>query len=1366
MKTNRIFPALVGAVALCAVLLACGGRGGEGDEVELIAAKVTATDLSNQRVTAFAEDGEGMMWIGTFRGLNSYNSHKFHQYFCTDQPEDLPDNQINSLFRDSKQRLWVATIWGVATHNDKDKFTQYPVDSARGYCKQVFEGVDGRVFAISGGRLALLDEEAGRFVTKTPARGQGREYQYGFMDFGGRLWLCGNGGEIDILDGTTFEREDSVEVGVPMTCFYRDTDRNLLYAGSPVGLRVVDISTRRTVALPAPLREQANLGEAYVSVVHKHKERLLVATPDGLYCYNLSTGELTHEDDSRFPFEVPDYVNALYTDSRGNLWIGSYHQGFKIVPTKERFNSNHLLVGKMANRPVYSLAADRSDRLWLCTLQGPLCVYDHRDHTLREIETSAVLASHTRSHDITTVVADHNGDIWLASLFGGMVSHCRYDGVRLTEVQNYNVAAPITLVEDAGGRVWIGSGNGALHCIATDGTLEDVPVPFGNTFVPTLLPMPDGKLWATAFNKFIYSVDTGTKQVEEAAIDREQWTGCLTRSVFIPTDLCRDSYGNIWIGTVGNGLLRYDPQKGSIAHMHGLPCTDISAIREDRQGNIWVSSQYGMASYDYTSDSFKSYFKADGIGGNQFYDRSACILSDGTLAFGGTHGVTIFNPIDVKKPYEAPLRFDELTIHNRPVCAATESDVISRSLCFCPEVTLDYTQNGFSVSFASLNYSGAEHDNYTYRLEGHDKYWIKSGQINEAYYANLSPGDYTFRVRLVLPNGEVSDNEIALPIRVKAAPWRSWWAILLYMIIVAAVARIVYKARRDYTSEREQRHQAERDREQERRLNTINMSFFSNISHEFRTPLTMISGPVAQLQNSGNINGQERRLLDVVQRNVLRMLRLVNQMMDFNKLENDTLRLQVEHVDTLVYLRHTIETFAVNAEEKGITLRTRGMEDEFVTWIDTDKLEKIMNNLLSNAMKVTPQGSGQIDVEFDVIEANEAVALASAHNRSLPVALPCMKFVVADNGPGLPPDEFDRIFDRYYQAHDPGNNSHVRGTGIGLYYSRALAKLHHGCLFAENRNGDQRSGARFTLLIPVGEEAYADSERVTAAPLLATAPTTPPERPAPASDNEAGEDSKEAGEDRPTLLVVDDDSDVVGYLKTLLSPHYNVLACFNAEAAFNLATENHPDLILSDVVMPVTDGYTLCTRIKNDLSISHTPVILVTAKATVENQVEGLNTGADAYITKPFDPKYLLALIKSQLLNRQKVRNILCETTEIADIEADVLSGPDKSFMDELYRLMEDELGNPELDITLISSKLCVSRTKLFYKIKGLTGSTPAVFFKTYKLNRAAELITEGRHTMAEIACMTGFSTQAHFSTSFKKQFGVSPTAYKPSTDA
>ena len=1352
-KTIKIIAA---ALALT-VAYSCSSQGDDAARQPVNAdqqvAKVTAKDLSNQRVMAFAEDGEGLMWIGTFRGLNVDNTHGIHQYFATDRDDDLPDNQINCLFRDSKRRLWVATLRGVAVHNDQDRFTHAPLDGENLYSKHMFEGKDGRIFLVSNGRLGLLDENDFAFRTVNGEKGRkGRDYQYGFMDYAGRIWLCSNSGEIDILNGKDYSTDKTISLGAPPVSFYLDTDKNLLYAGTVSGLRIMDISSQSLQPLPAELQGVGEIANGYINVIHKHKDYLLINLLSGLYVYNPRTGEVKHQGDNGFPFAAPNMINTLFTDSYGNLWIGTYDQGYTVVSDQGGFNSRLYPVNKFKGKSVFSLAADGDGRMWIVTLNGALSLYDSKT---QQISEKQIAGSALNPKDVSTVFIDRNGDLWLMSLFAGMVSRCRYDGSTLRELKNYRIEAPLTVSQDKDGNIWVGSGNGRVTRIGLDDSQKALFLPGDKSFVSAIQAMPGGEVWAAGMGNPIYSVKMDAGRLEESKISRQRLTQTLARPTLIPTQMYFDSFGVLWIGTVSNGLLRYDVEADSLSHIAGMPCTDIASIIEDQQGNLWVSSMYGLARIDRTSGSVKSYYTSDGIGGNQFYDRASCILPDGTLAFGGTHGLTIFNPLDLRRPHKVPLLFDELMVHNTPVNPAEMPGVIDKSLCFKPEVTLDYRQNGFSISFASLNYGRKEHYQYSYKLEGHDKYWIEPGTYNEAYYANLPPGTYTFRVRAASPNNE-NVQEISLVIHVLPAPWASWWAITLYLIIAAFLAYFIIRGRNKYRRTLEEKRLAQREHEQERRINRINMSFFSNISHEFRTPLTMISGPVAQLQNSGNITGHERRLLDVVQRNIMRMLRLVNQIMDFNKLDNDTLRLQVEHVDVLTYLRHTVETFAVNAEEKGVALRTRGTEGDFVTWIDTDKLDKITTNLLSNAMKATPAGSGQIDVEFDVVDA-DAVAkmrIPESQRGNLPQAASFMVITVSDTGRGVPPEEREHIFDRYYQLADQSAGRSNGGTGIGLYYSRALAKLHHGCLYVGDNPAVEGYGSRFTLIIPVGEDVYSQKERIAATVMPQLANTSVAESP---------KLSAEEAEKLPTLLVVDDDSEVIAYLRTLLSPHFNVLVSFNADHAFEQAQEALPDLILSDVIMPGTDGYDLCRKIKNDLQICHIPVILVTAKATMENQVEGLNTGADAYVTKPFDPKYLLALINSQLSNRQKARKQLSEVTETSAIESDVLSGPDKAFMDELYQLMEEELNNSELDITLISNKLHISRTKLFYKIKALTGSTPAVFFKTYKLNRAAELILEGGQTMQEIAFMTGFASQAHFSTSFKKQFGVSPTAYNPS---
>jgi signal transduction histidine kinase/DNA-binding response OmpR family regulator len=580
---------------------------------------------------------------------------------------------------------------------------------------------------------------------------------------------------------------------------------------------------------------------------------------------------------------------------------------------------------------------------------------------------------------------------------------------------------------------------------------------------------------------------------------------------------------------------------------------------------------------------------------------------------------------------------------------------------------------------------------------------------------------------------EGNSDERTISVVVASAPAFSWWAWLIYIILGGLLAAYLYQNARRLVKARRAARQAQMEKEQEKRVNAMNMSFFANIAHEFRTPLTMIAGPVGQLAKSASLDNEERGLLSIAQRSIQRMFKLVNQLMDFNKLENDTLRLSVEQIDVVKAMNDICDTFEFNMKEKGLTLNRFGLEDALLAWTDGDKLEKIVSNLLSNALKFTPRG-GHIDVMLDV--ADEKV-----------------KVTIADTGRGIPEEQKENIFKRYYQLDNQTKAIVNWGTGIGLYYSRRLAELHHGSLTADNRT--EGTGAVFTFIYPMQEDAYTESER---RPLegdgvadfrIIDTPTT--------TTAMSAED-----DNRPTVLVVDDDTEIINYMRLLFSQDYRLITCLDADTALEEMRAEEPNIVLSDVAMPGKDGYKLCHEIKQDIQLSHIPVILVTAKITAENQVEGLNVGADAYVTKPFEPAVLSALIQSQLKNRERVRKLLTKATTTDDEGVDnVLSEQDKHFMEELYKLMEEELSNSELDVTRITKLLYISRTKLYYKIKGLTGETPSNFFRTYKLNRAAELLKSGKYTIAEIADKTGFSTQSHFSVVFKKQFGVSPSEYR-----
>lgn len=1351
LRQSYIMKKLTGILCLLLILASCS-RHNTGRESCGVESPIVADDLSNKMVNSIVEDAQGHIWMGTFRGLNKYDVHEYHQYFCTDDSLGLPDNQIKYMMRDSRGRLWIATVNGTCMYTDKDNFKHFPINCDNKNTRELLESRSGAIFMSTMHQLLKFNPDTEEFDLILQRFDPQHTFQTRcFIDPGDKLWaatpFC-----LRRYDTSNVELEDSIPLqGYPSYFFMEKS--GMIWMDGAGGMQLYDTQKRRFIPVPAAVAGHPLLSRSHVNLIHPYGNDCLLFNTDmhGLFVYNRSNGSVLHQNDNGFPFEAPEFkISTMFTDSRNNLWIGSEDQGYTVrYHYKKRFNTNSFLASQFRNISVNSVDADNDGNLWISTKFNGLFIYNSRDNDIKRILPQELFGNEFRNKSGVNNLLVVDNEIWLASYIAQKVLKCSYyNGIFKVE-KSYDVFMPMSITADSNGTIWVGTAASSILALRQGyDTFQPVSV-FLNcaTFIPGLIRLNNGKILAAAFMNPLRYIDEGDWSVSEPSFGGKKLNNAITRSVFIPTGIRQDSRGDLWIGTVSNGLLKYSFDTDTIEHIGGTPCLDISSIEEDRQGNIWVSTQYGLGKYDRTTGEFTNYFAPDGIGGNQFFDRSSCSLADGTLVFGGTHGLTIFNPMDVSVKRTIPVLFEDLKIHNALV-RPQDSHTIDKHLSYCPEINLDYDENGFSISFAALDYSEHERVHYYYMMEGFDKYWIDAHNNREVYYANLPAGTYTFRVKVTNNDHSIVETENAIKVIIRPAPWLSWWAWCIYIVLAVLIIAFIARMGNRIKKEKEEARRSRIEKEQEQRMNKMNMSFFANVSHEFRTPLTMIAGPVAQLCESPGISKENRQMLLIVQRSISRMFRLVNQLMDFNKLENDTLKLRVRRTDIISTLNQYLDIYRMNAAEKGITLNIYGLEDSFLMMLDVDKLEKIIANLLSNALKFTAKG-GHIDVSLDVVTATEARATAELPDA--PADAQYVKITVADTGAGIPPKQLEKIFLRYYQLDNNMQGTYSWGTGIGLYYARSLARLHHGQLVASNRT--EGTGAVFTLLLPVSDNAYATEERSS----------LDEERPLPyritSGNAETHEENTEPA-DKPTILVVDDDSEVVHYLRTLLSPHYNVICRFDAESAFKAVGEENPDLILSDVAMPGITGYDLCRRLKDDMQLCHIPVVLVTAMATVENQVEGLDTGADAYVTKPFEPTYLLALIKSQLSNREKVRSLLNRSTHTDTISADVLSSQDKAFMTELYQLMENELSNPELDVARMTKLMRISRTKFYYKVKGLTGQNPGVFFRTYKLNRAAEFIREGKYTVSEIADMTGFSTLSYFSTAFKKHFGTSPSDY------
>ena len=1326
------------SVILCALLMLFAGCDQEGMVVQVDKDEendvVISTDLSNGRVQCIAEDSRGFMWIGTFRGLNRYDGNEYHQYFCTYDSLGLPDNNIQDIMSDSQGRLWVCTANGVCRYTSYDSFESIPIQSHNKNARKLMEDSRGNILMYNN--IGLFRYNPVREVFESVVRRSNLSRDSYWSD----CFLCKND-DILILEKqkiTRYSRDGFNLVGTtdlriaPQDSYYAELfdDGKLLISGNG-SLLFYDTETDRVIRMNGEMRRRITAnGNAVLDACPLRNGSILMSMSKGqVFMLDLIAGTLKEQSDKDFAYNVPNaYITCLFEDSRRNIWFGTYDKGIMAdYYYKETFNSDHNLNRLTGNASVTAVSVDKQGDLWISTLRNGLYVYHTATGGSESVDVTG-LDMADEDNAVTHMLSDADGSLWIST--SSAVMKCRYNGTALEIIRSYPVRRTMDFERTEDGTVWITTASTDIYYIPA-GSAEAIQKQAFNTvftFIPKILNIGNGRVMIAAFNQKLLNLNSQTGRLNE--MDVPDLDNCIRRSVFIPTDMYQDSRGEIWIGTVSNGLLRFNPTDRSMVHISGISCSDVGSIIEDSQGNMWIGTMKGLNRYDRNTGKISCYYKVDGLGGDEFFDRAACVLPDGRLVFGGTDGLTMFNPAEVSAGRDVPLHLLDLHVHNTLVRPGDNAPA-KAMLDDCEEIRLNHRDNSFSISFAALDYGEYERVHYYYMMDGFDGDWIDAGKLHSAYYANLPTGRYNFRVRIT-DNGEVTaGTERSIRVVVRPAAFNSWWAWIIYLTVIALVIQLLYKNTMRVVEAGRLARRAEMEKEQELRTNQMNMSFFANIAHEFRTPLTMIAGPVGQLYRSDSLDTDDKKLVSIAQRSVQRMFKLVNQLMDFNKLENDTLNLNVEETDIVKVLNGICDIFEFNAHEKGLTLNRYGLEDSLLVYTDSDKLEKIVYNLLSNAFKFTPDG-GAIDVTLDTDGKT-------------------VKIMIADTGKGIPEDQRENIFKRYYQLDNQTKAFVNWGTGIGLYFSRRLAELHHGQLTAGNRIGAQ--GAVFTLTFPMCRDAYSDAEL---SPIRQESAIMDPVLPVVENEQEDVDDG------RPTILVVDDDPEIVNYMRVLLSKDYRLIACLDADSALQHLRKEEPNIVLSDVAMPGKDGYELCREIKQDIQLSHIPVILVTAKITSENQVEGLNVGADAYVTKPFDPSVLSALIQSQLKNRERVRNILTRSTSTSEQEVgEVLSEYDQKFMDELYKLMEEELSNTELNINRITELLYMSRTKLYYKIKGLTGETPSAFFRTYKLNRAAELLKSGKYSVSEIVDKTGFSTQSHFSSVFKSKFGVSPSQYR-----
>ena len=1278
--------------------------------------------IFNLNIRAFAQDSLGNMWIATFHGLNRYNGYEFVQYFYDmNDTLSLSDDLVLSLFLDSSHNLWIGTATCVNRYDfETNSFHKYPATTGdASYIFAFYEDHNHKIWVGTNSGPGWIDPVQHKIIMEDS---ENRAVNLFMEDDLQRLWMGLNGSM-----GLAYKNEISWRyLTVPgnrsVTSLYCDP-QGIWWLGTDAGLVLFDPINQTFKEPPEPCRQNSLLNNTQINFIKEINPLIIIigTQSQGIFKYDILTQTLLHNEPHQLCILGSNQLLSCYIDRQDNVWIGSFDRGFSVWKRyMDFFDPDPVLSNAFKNKFVTRILEDKFGNLWISTRYHGLFHYSASGKlTQYNAQNSKLFKDH--NYLIESVFIDSQNILWIG--LSEELLKCRFTGDgQLSIIERKDIKGVGAMAEDKNGRLWVGAISG-LYRLTTDRQhIELKPVYMGN--VPEVCTLSSGDLLFSSYGSGIFRIAADNEQVEKFIVPESIANRCIT--------IFEDSRGQLWFGSYGNGLLFLATDRFQIlTRNNGLPSNDVLCFREDRQGDVWISTSYGISRFRTADNKIVNYFSGDGILGNQFHEKAGLRHSDGRIFFTGNHGLSFFNPAAVlPNKFPPQIHFTDLKIMNRSVKPADKGSVLTKSIAFTNHITLNHKNTVVSFDYSGIDFLAPEKLRYVYKLEGFDKDWNYVGNFRRATYSNLSRGEYRFVVKAINDDGIESPHPAILHITVKPAPWFSWQAIIMYLSVLIAGIFWLFRLLFRMKLNKQLLEMEHCERQREKQTAEMKMSFFTNISHELRTPLTLISAPLEQLLKQTTLDAYNTKLLTTISRNVQRLLRLTNQLLDFRKMESGIQPLKVTYTDIMTCINSVKELFIYKAVEKQMNLTFEPHVAQLQMWIDTDKLEKILHNLLSNALKYTPQKGC---VEIFTQEINGFIEIT-----------------VSDTGPGIPDDKFDDLFVQFSQIT---SSPDYCSSGIGLYFTKRLVEAHGGTISAKNQLG---GGMAFSFVLPLND-IYANDEKEIKNNVLHTRKNVENNENIPSATPDESTEQRQYN-----ILVVEDNAELIIFIRTMLKDNYHVTCASNGAEAFETAQNETPDLIISDVVMPGISGYQLCELLKQHPALSHVPVILLTAKSSIDAQIEGLEHGADLYICKPFHVDYLLLSIANLLKNRETLREYFSTPQRQSQTTVPIkLNEIDQIFLNKMTELLEAELDNSELNIISVARNLGFSRSGFYRKIKGLTDLTPLDFLRNYRLKRAAEMILEGKISLNEVAEKTGFGTYSYFSLTFKKQFGINPKDYR-----
>lgn len=1298
--------------------------------------------LAQTTVNAIIQDKKGFMWFGTKGGLSRYDGLSFRNFKrdMTDS-HSLGNNFVTSLYEDNDGNIWVGTDAGLYIYcSDKEVFAPFDCVSEEG------TRIDRTVSAISGdkqGRVWIAVETQGLFCYDSQ-----RKVLYNYMlsefsanvnsfafDNSGTIWVgfYGNGlfyskdnlktlhPYLSQKDGSEIFKDDVVMNIVPgaYNCLYISSIRQ--------GVQELNLTSGnlRNLLLQDETGEMVYCRDLLVN----SDNELWIGTETGAYIYNLRTDRYVHLHSSQDdPYSLAD--NAIYSlceDREHGIWVGSYFGGVDYYPKSYTYfekyypkDGENTLRGKR----VREFCQDNKGTLWIGTEDGGLNRFDPKTKTFSFFAPSA---GFTNIHGLCMV----GDNLWVGTFSKGLKVVDTYTGNILKTYQK--TESPRSLIDNGvfaicqtvTGDVYLGTMFGLLKYNPQTDDFDRIEE-LANKFVYDIKEDSGGNLWLATYANGAYCYNVNEKRWKNYVHD-EADEGSLPYDKVL--SIFEDSHHQIWLTTQGGGCCLFHPDTETFTSYDssdGLPNDVVYQIVEDADGLLWLTTNSGLACFNPATKQVKVYTTANGLLGDQFNYRSSYKDEAGTIYLGSIDGFVVFNPKTFTENKNLPpVVITDFMLFNKEVRAGEKDAPLEKSITFSDRITLKSDQNSFSFRIAALGYQLPKMNKLMYRLDGFDKDWITVGESPIVTYSNLGYGDYLFHVKASNSDGVWNPQEHLLYIHILPPFYFSVWAYCIYVLLIVGCSVYAFWYFKQRSNRLHRRQQEKFEQEKEREIYNAKIDFFTNVAHEIRTPLTLIKGPLENIILKKHLDSETREDLNIMQHNTERLLNLTNQLLDFRKVESQGYRLNFAKCDITNILQETSMRFTSLSRQKGVELTLEQPDENFYAHVNREAFTKIISNLLNNGMKYADT---YVHIKLKVDRENQAF------------------YVITRNDGAVIPDEMkEEIFRPFVRFNQKEEGKVTTGTGIGLALSRSLAELHRGSLVM--LPGEEANVFCLTLPIVQDMAISLDSEVMD---LERQTETSGEQFPGIKFDGEIATTSKRV------VLVVEDNPDMRAFIKRQLSAEYTVLTAANGKEALQALDDNFVNLVVSDVVMPLMDGFELCKVIKSEVGYSHIPVILLTAKTNIQSKIEGMELGADSYIEKPFSPEYLLAVASSLINNREKLRQNFAESP-LAAFNTMALTKADEEFIKKLNETILANLSNQELSMDDMAESLNMSRSSFYRKMKGVLDMTPNEYLRIVRLKRAAQLLKEGESQISEICYMVGFGSTSYFSKCFQKQFGVLP---------